>query len=73
MDVEHRARKISSVCYDERIKKRTQLAIFKKTVFGHFVDMDVIFNGPVVHYILSREVKDNRKGGGCTIISYICN
>ncbi|XP_038887239.1 uncharacterized protein LOC120077431 [Benincasa hispida] len=33
----------------------TQLVLFKKTVFGRFVDVDIIFNSPLVHYIILRE------------------
>ncbi|XP_038885907.1 uncharacterized protein LOC120076213 [Benincasa hispida] len=39
----------------------TKLALFRKMVFGRFVDMDIIFNSPLVHYILLREVEDDRK------------
>lgn len=38
----------------------SQLDLFKRTVFGRFVDMDLIFNSPLVHYILLREAKDKR-------------
>ena len=38
----------------------TQLALSKKTVFGRFVDMDIIFNSLPVHHILLREVEDDR-------------
>ena len=34
--------------------------MFRRNVFGRFVDMNIIFNNPLVHYILLREVKDNR-------------
>ncbi|XP_038876469.1 uncharacterized protein LOC120068893 [Benincasa hispida] len=46
------------------VKKKltpTQVAPFKKTVFDRFVDMDIIFNSPLIHYILLREVEDYRK------------
>ena len=36
----------------------TQLYLFKKTVFGRFVEIDIIFNNPLVHHILLREVHD---------------
>lgn len=36
----------------------TQLALFKKMVFGRFVE--IIFNNSIVHYILLREVEDDR-------------
>ncbi|XP_038889082.1 uncharacterized protein LOC120078991 [Benincasa hispida] len=39
----------------------TQLALFRKIVFGRFVDLDIIFNSPLVHCILLREVEDHRK------------
>ncbi|XP_038887207.1 uncharacterized protein LOC120077396 [Benincasa hispida] len=39
----------------------TMLALFKKTIFGRFIDMDIIFNSPLVHYILLREVENHRK------------
>ncbi|XP_038904309.1 uncharacterized protein LOC120090663 [Benincasa hispida] len=38
-----------------------QLALYKKMVFGRFIDTDIIFNSPLVHYILLREVVDDRK------------
>ncbi|XP_031741885.1 uncharacterized protein LOC105435430 isoform X2 [Cucumis sativus] len=37
-----------------------QLDLFKRTVFGRFVDMDLVFSSPLVHHILLREVKDER-------------
>lgn len=30
-------------------------------MFGRFIDMDVKFNGPLFHYILLGEVKDNMR------------
>lgn len=33
-----------------------QLDMFRRTVFGRFVDMDIVFNSPLVHHILLREV-----------------
>ncbi|XP_038904295.1 uncharacterized protein LOC120090649 [Benincasa hispida] len=38
----------------------TQLALFRKTVFRRFMDIYIIFNSPLAHYILLREVEDNR-------------
>ena len=38
----------------------TQLALFKKKIFGRFVDMDIMFNSPLIHYVLLREVEGNR-------------
>ena len=38
----------------------TQLAIFTKTVFQRIIDMDIIFNSPLVHHILLKEVEDDR-------------
>lgn len=37
-----------------------QVTLFKKVVFGRFLDMHIIFNSPLVHYILLREVTDDR-------------
>ncbi|TYJ97762.1 Ulp1-like peptidase [Cucumis melo var. makuwa] len=34
--------------------------MFKKTIFGHFLDVKFIFNGLLCHYILLREVEDER-------------
>ncbi|XP_038896437.1 uncharacterized protein LOC120084700 [Benincasa hispida] len=34
-----------------------QLAMFRRTVFGRFVDVDMVFNNPIVHHMLLREVK----------------
>ncbi|XP_022156659.1 uncharacterized protein LOC111023508 [Momordica charantia] len=36
-----------------------QLAMFRKTIFGHLLDVDLVFNGPLVHNILLREVEDS--------------
>lgn len=35
--------------------------MFRKTPFGHFLDVKLVFNGPLYHYILLREVVDDRK------------
>lgn len=34
--------------------------MFRKTLFGHFLDVMLVFNGPFCHYILLREVEDER-------------
>ncbi|KAL0536264.1 hypothetical protein IC582_025207 [Cucumis melo] len=41
--------------------KPNQLALFRKTKFGHFLDLNIIFNGPLIHYLLLREVEDEGK------------
>ncbi|KAL4035781.1 hypothetical protein IC575_004488 [Cucumis melo] len=41
--------------------KPDQLALFKKTKFGHFLDLNIVFNGPLIHYLLLREVEDEGK------------
>ncbi|XP_038874922.1 uncharacterized protein LOC120067433 [Benincasa hispida] len=33
-----------------------QLDMFKRTVFGRFVDVDMVFNSPVIHHMLLREI-----------------
>ncbi|XP_038896011.1 uncharacterized protein LOC120084191 [Benincasa hispida] len=38
----------------------TQLDMFKRTVFGRFVDVDMVFNSPIVHHMLLRKVKRRR-------------
>ncbi|KAL0551780.1 hypothetical protein IC582_010869 [Cucumis melo] len=38
-----------------------QLALFRKTKFGHFLDLNIVFNGPLIHYLLLREVEDEGK------------
>ncbi|KAL4021790.1 hypothetical protein IC575_020607 [Cucumis melo] len=38
--------------------KPDQLALFRKTKFGHFLDLNIVFNGPLIHYLLLREVED---------------
>ncbi|KAL0534840.1 hypothetical protein IC582_029137 [Cucumis melo] len=38
--------------------KLYQLALFRKTKFGHFLDLNIVFNGPLIHYLLLREVED---------------
>lgn len=32
--------------------------MFRKTMFGHLLDVKLVFNGPMCLYILLREVKD---------------
>ncbi|KAL4023571.1 hypothetical protein IC575_017330 [Cucumis melo] len=34
--------------------KPDQLALFRKTKFGHFLDLNIVFNGPLIHYLLRR-------------------
>ncbi|KAL0544158.1 hypothetical protein IC582_019270 [Cucumis melo] len=41
--------------------KPDQLALFRKTKFGHFLDLNIVFNGPLIHYLLLREVEDEGK------------
>ncbi|XP_022157998.1 uncharacterized protein LOC111024595 [Momordica charantia] len=36
-----------------------QLAMFRKTVFGHLLDVDLVFNGPLIHSVLLREVEES--------------
>ncbi|KAL0548554.1 hypothetical protein IC582_013008 [Cucumis melo] len=38
-----------------------QLALFRKTKFGHFLSLNIVFNGPLVPYLLLREVEDEGK------------
>ncbi|KAL0536870.1 hypothetical protein IC582_025833 [Cucumis melo] len=38
--------------------KPDQLVLFRKTKFGHFLDLNIVFNGPLIHYLLLREVED---------------
>ncbi|XP_022156465.1 uncharacterized protein LOC111023353 [Momordica charantia] len=33
--------------------------MFRKTIFGHLLDVDLVFNGPLIHNILLREVEDS--------------
>ncbi|KAL0548375.1 hypothetical protein IC582_012824 [Cucumis melo] len=40
--------------------KPDQLALFRKIKFGHFLDLNIVFNGPLIHYLLLREVEDER-------------
>ncbi|KAL0556971.1 hypothetical protein IC582_005489 [Cucumis melo] len=35
--------------------KPDQLALFRKIKFGHFLDLNIVFNGPLIHYLLLRE------------------
>ena len=47
------------------IKKKftpKQIDMFKKTIFVHILDVKLVFNGPLCHYILLREVEDERDG-----------
>ncbi|KAL0549068.1 hypothetical protein IC582_013548 [Cucumis melo] len=41
--------------------KPDQLALFRKTKFGHFLDLNTVINGPLSHYLLLREVEDEGK------------
>ncbi|KAL4037543.1 hypothetical protein IC575_001140 [Cucumis melo] len=41
--------------------KPDKLALFRKTKFGHFLDLNIVFNGPLIHYLLLREVEDEGK------------
>ncbi|KAL0557180.1 hypothetical protein IC582_005698 [Cucumis melo] len=41
--------------------KPDQLALFRKTKFGHFLDLNIVFNEPLIHYLLLREVEDEGK------------
>ncbi|KAL0534398.1 hypothetical protein IC582_028689 [Cucumis melo] len=41
--------------------KPDQLALFRETKFGHFLDLNIIFNGSLIHYLLLREVEDEGK------------
>ncbi|XP_038896598.1 uncharacterized protein LOC120084856 [Benincasa hispida] len=34
-----------------------QLEMFKKTVFGPFLDIELVFNNPLIHHMLLRELK----------------
>lgn len=33
--------------------------MFKKTGFGHSLEVKLVFNAPLYHYIMLREVKDH--------------
>ncbi|KAL4011515.1 hypothetical protein IC575_028575 [Cucumis melo] len=41
--------------------KPDQLALFRETKFGHFLDLNIVFNGSLIHYLLLREVEDEGK------------
>ncbi|KAL0541646.1 hypothetical protein IC582_021699 [Cucumis melo] len=41
--------------------KPNQLALFRKTKFGHFLDLNIVSNGSLIHYLLLREVEDEGK------------
>ncbi|KAL0549624.1 hypothetical protein IC582_014110 [Cucumis melo] len=41
--------------------KPDQLALFRKTKFRHFLDLNIVFNGPLIHYLPLREVEDEGK------------
>ncbi|XP_022155158.1 uncharacterized protein LOC111022300 [Momordica charantia] len=47
-----------------RLKGRltpTQIDMFRQTCFGPILDMDVVFNGPLIHHLLLREVEEPRQ------------
>ena len=37
-----------------------QIHMFRKTLFGHFLDIKPVFNGPLCHYILLRRGDDGQ-------------
>ncbi|XP_038882313.1 uncharacterized protein LOC120073554 [Benincasa hispida] len=39
----------------QKLTKR-QLKMFKRTVFGRFLDIELVFNSPLIHHMLLREV-----------------
>ncbi|XP_038875066.1 uncharacterized protein LOC120067593 [Benincasa hispida] len=41
---------------NEKLTKR-QLKMFKRIAFGRFVDIELVFNNPLIHHMLLREVK----------------
>ena len=41
--------------------KLDQLTLFRNTKFGHFLDLNIIFNESLIHYLLLREVEDEGK------------
>ncbi|KAL0549044.1 hypothetical protein IC582_013524 [Cucumis melo] len=41
--------------------KPNQLALFRKTKFGHFLVLNIVFNGSLIHYLLLRKVEDEGK------------
>ena len=52
--------------------KQDQLTLLRKTKFGHFLDLNIVFNEPLIHYLLLREVEEEGKdhisfliGGSC--------
>ena len=47
-----------------------QLEIFKRTIFGRFVDMDMVFNNSIAHQMLLREVKMKRGDIGGEIVIF---
>ena len=38
-----------------------QVHVFRKIVFGHFLDVKLVFNGLLCYYILLREVEDEHE------------
>ncbi|KAL4028015.1 hypothetical protein IC575_011205 [Cucumis melo] len=48
--------------------KPDQLALFRKTKFGHFLDLNIVFNGPLIHYLLLREVEDEGEIGNSRLL-----
>lgn len=38
-----------------------QLYVFRQTCFGHCLDLNLVFNEPLCHYILLREVKETKE------------
>ena len=40
--------------------KPDQLTLFRNTKFGHFLDLNIVFNGSFIQYFLLREVEDER-------------
>ncbi|XP_022141672.1 uncharacterized protein LOC111011977 [Momordica charantia] len=37
-----------------------QLSMFRKTIFGHLLDVELVLNGPLLHNLLLRELENSR-------------
>ncbi|KAL0558987.1 hypothetical protein IC582_003576 [Cucumis melo] len=44
---------LEKTTHNIKVKLKTdQLALFRKTKFGNFLDLNIVFNGPLIHYLL---------------------
>lgn len=58
----------NTTCNIKAKVKSDQLALFRKTRFVHFLDINIVFNGPLIHYLWLRDVEDETKDHICFLL-----